>query len=77
MTKEQATELAPLLPDGWLAKTAEKLEAVGKTYSPGMISRVKNGYHENEAIEAALLEVARDERERRAAVSAEIAAMKD
>jgi hypothetical protein len=73
MTRKQAIALARKLPKGWLRLVDEKLKQKGTTYTPATISRVKNGKFQNEAIEAALLEVAKDEAVRRAAMDRQIA----
>lgn len=73
MTRKQATALARKLPKGWLRLVDEKLKQQGTTYTPATISRVKNGKFQNEAIETALLEVAKEEAQRRAEVDRQIA----
>lgn len=73
MTRKQATALARMLPKGWLRLVDEKLRMKGLTYTAATISRVKNGLFQNEAIKAALLEVAKDEAERRAELDRQIA----
>lgn len=50
------------LPRGWLAKAAKRL---GGAWSPGHISNVKNGRHENQRILNVLLGLAKAEARRR------------
>lgn len=72
MTPEQAKQLSPGLPTGWLALVRFRLAEQGLHYGDPFISRVKNGKKQNAAIEEALLAVALEEKERRQALTKRI-----